>query len=163
MKTKEEIVTFMEQELENANEGWAHWKSIDSSEAMKYRVKANTLEHLLEEIDPVEDQEQKADKTELKQKISDLEKRIKGERKKRAAKIVIAFTIVFFFIFYYFDQKPESFIDVIKMLFVSAILSFFHFGINSEVFEHFFEVEKYDQAMLCDLKKQLFDIEHNIP
>lgn len=155
MKTKEEIVAFMEQELENAKKEWGRWKSIDSSEAMKYRVKANTLEHLLEEIDPVENQTTKVDKNELKQKISDLEKRIKGERKKRGIIIVAAFTIVFFLLFYFFDKKPEDFAEFFKMSLASFLLSLFHFGINNLVFEYYFKDNKFDNSTLCELKKQL--------
>ena len=52
MRTKEEIIAFLEEELEGAYQGHKEWEEKDSSEAMKYRVKANTLEHILEEIDP---------------------------------------------------------------------------------------------------------------
>lgn len=58
MKTKKEIVTFLEEELDGAYRGYKEWKEIDSAEALIYRVKANTLEHILEEIDsPAEEQD----------------------------------------------------------------------------------------------------------
>ena len=51
METKKEIVEFLEKELNDAYDGYEEWKKRDSSEAIKYRIKANTLEHILEEVD----------------------------------------------------------------------------------------------------------------
>lgn len=99
------------------------------------------------------------DKKELEEKISKLDKEIETRRKKREWKIIFAFTIVFFLLFYFFDKKPEGFMEFAQMLFVSFILSIFHFGINREVFEHYFSADKYERCELNQLRRQLSDIE----
>ena len=60
MKTKNEIIEFLEKELDDAYNRYDEWKERDSSEAIKYRIRANTLEHILEEID-FKNQEQSFD------------------------------------------------------------------------------------------------------
>ena len=56
MKTAEEIVLHIEAELEEIRKQYKYWKDIDPSEAAKYLTKANTLESILEEIDPPEEE-----------------------------------------------------------------------------------------------------------
>ena len=56
MKTAEEIVLHIEAELEEIRKQYKYWKDIDPSEAAKYLTKANTLESILEEIDPPDEE-----------------------------------------------------------------------------------------------------------
>ena len=54
LNTREEIIEYLEQELEEATEYWLEMLLIDKNEAMKYRVKANTLENILDDLDLAE-------------------------------------------------------------------------------------------------------------
>lgn len=54
MKTKEEIIAFIEEELDCAYQGYSERIEEDEAEAMKYRIRANTLEDLLLEIDKID-------------------------------------------------------------------------------------------------------------
>lgn len=56
MNTVKDIVSYLEAEVEEAYNKHKYWKTIDSSEAGKYLTKAYTLEHVLEEIEPTEEQ-----------------------------------------------------------------------------------------------------------
>lgn len=56
MNTVKDIVSYLEAEVEEAYNKHKYWKTIDSSEAGKYLTKAYTLEHVLEEIEPPEEQ-----------------------------------------------------------------------------------------------------------
>ena len=67
MKSSEEIVSYLESALEEANKGYEHWKNIDRSEAGKYRVQANQLERILENIDPIEEQHKPEEQPKLEE------------------------------------------------------------------------------------------------
>lgn len=58
MKTAKEIISHIEAELEDIYKQYHHWKDIDTSEAAKYLIKANTLESVLEQIDPLEEEDE---------------------------------------------------------------------------------------------------------
>lgn len=49
MRTAEEVLACLESELEETNRELERWR-FDETELMKHRVKANTLEHLIDEI-----------------------------------------------------------------------------------------------------------------
>jgi hypothetical protein len=50
--TAREIILYLESDLDEALKKYNHWKDIDTSEAVKYRIKANMLEDVLDNIDP---------------------------------------------------------------------------------------------------------------
>ena len=50
MKTAEEIITYLEWELEEANELHDHFKGKDAQKALYYALKAQFVTHILEEI-----------------------------------------------------------------------------------------------------------------
>lgn len=54
MKTAKEIISYIESEHEKAYQQYDYWKEIDRSEAIKYRIKMNVLEDLLDDIDPMQ-------------------------------------------------------------------------------------------------------------
>ena len=60
MKSAEEIIKYLENELKEAYAGYEEWININKSEAMKYRIKANTIENILDDIDPFDEAKESA-------------------------------------------------------------------------------------------------------
>lgn len=104
MKSAKEIVSYLESALEEANKGYEHWKNIDRSEAGKYRVQANQLERILENIDPIEEQPKPEENT-AKVLVSAPETK---NPRKRFLQIYLKF--YFFFVFFTSCIACSSFI-----------------------------------------------------
>lgn len=50
--TADEIIAYLDAELDEARKQYKQWRDKDTSEATKHLIKMNTLEQLLDEIDP---------------------------------------------------------------------------------------------------------------
>lgn len=122
MKSAKEIVSYLESALEEANKGYEHWKNIDRSEAGKYRVQANQLERILENIDPIEEQPKLEENT-AKVLVSAPETK---NPRKRFLQIYLKF--YFFFVFFTSCIAVSSFIyDLAEKFKISDQFSSFLF------------------------------------
>lgn len=124
METKKEIVEFLEKELENAYKSYEEWKNIDHSEATKYRVKSNELEHLLDVLG-----------TEEPKEVKILTKMPKQEKKKKTAKQIIFHSfsfIVFLTSWFFIDSCIYDLVDKIEFLkpVISFVMHFCCFGLH---------------------------------
>ena len=56
MKNAKDIITYLEAERIKAFKNYAQWKDISPSEAQKYIIKATTIEGILDDIAPFEEE-----------------------------------------------------------------------------------------------------------
>ena len=91
MKTSGEIISYLESELSEAYKQCDHWKDIDHSESMKYRIRANMLEDVLYEIDPPGEREEEIAKV----LVDD-----PGEKKPKRTLLKIYVNVFFLFVFF---------------------------------------------------------------
>lgn len=58
--TAKEIISYLEAELEESYKNHEYWKEIDPSEAKIYRIRATTIESILDKINPFEENKEEA-------------------------------------------------------------------------------------------------------
>ena len=124
MKTVSEIVFFLESELEEAYRRHEYWKNRIPSEARKYRIIANELEHILEEIgDPEEPPTPPEEPVNILVSMPEAEK----PKKSLLEKYLIVFSVIVFVTSYFvIDSKIY---DLVAHFKISGIVSaFLHYG-----------------------------------
>lgn len=95
-------------------------------------------------------------------RLSEMEKKMNADRKKREYKTIAAFTLAFFLCFCFFEGTPEKseiFTYIVAALFAAVL----NFGINHAVFEWLFRKEEADRKMLEFMRESPSDTHNEEP
>lgn len=151
MKSVNEIITYLDNELEDANKNYNYWESRNPSEAMKYRIAANTLENILDDITLQNKSSSDEEKKRLAFEIHRLEKQYENNKFKRMIATIVCFIIVFAILFL-FTQEIKGIKEILICIVSSTVCGFLYFYLNILIFIPLFNKSQKENVHLEKLK-----------